>query len=129
MRPCLITIVNMMPQCGASLTDSSRHSLLTQVTYDSSHFRGIYTGDKTLHVCRYRQWWRFGKIGEFLLKLQCSAKSLDPHHVCVRTFTDNSNVVIHDCNMFTIQATVVMPSVVRPNVVAPRFIFLHLITH
>jgi hypothetical protein len=31
--------------------------------------RAVYTGDKTFHVCRYRQRWRFEKMGEFLLKL------------------------------------------------------------
>ncbi len=28
----------------------------------------VYTGEKTVHVYRYRQQWRFEKIGEFLLK-------------------------------------------------------------
>ncbi len=29
----------------------------------------FYTGEKTLHVCRYRQRWRFEKIGEFLYEI------------------------------------------------------------
>jgi hypothetical protein len=49
---------------------------------------GVYTGEKTLHVCHYRQRWRFEKIGEFLLKSYRSEKSLDPHRVCVQTLTE-----------------------------------------
>ncbi len=35
---------------------------------------------------RYHQQWRFEKMGEFLLKLHCSVKLLDPNCVCKQTF-------------------------------------------
>jgi hypothetical protein len=63
----------------AQATDLSK--LLLPATVTARSLSGIYTGDETLNVCHYCQWWRFEKIGAFLLKSQ-----LDPHRVCVRTF-------------------------------------------
>jgi hypothetical protein len=41
---------------------------------------------ENIYCCCYHQRWQFKKIGEFLMKSHRSAKSLDPHCVCVRTF-------------------------------------------
>ncbi len=41
---------------------------------------------ENITCCCYCQRWQFEKMGEFLLKLHRSAKSLDPHCMCVQTF-------------------------------------------
>ncbi len=43
-------------------------------------------------------------MGQFLLKLHRSAKSLDPNRVCERTFTEDSRGTIYKINVFIEQA-------------------------
>jgi hypothetical protein len=52
------------------------------------HFKWCLHKRENIKHCRYRQQWQFENMGKFLLKLHRSAKSLDSHRVCQRTFND-----------------------------------------
>jgi len=80
-------IINIIGQkIKKKLKDNDLHKKTVAVVANLLSIKWYLHRRENITCCRYRQPWRFEKMGEFVLKSHCS---LDPHRVCERTLKES----------------------------------------